>query len=679
MGEQLILHNVITQEQLETALNLQESEGGRLGAILVSLGYATNRQIEENISLVDVTPLLGEMLIADGSITQTQLDSALEYQRKSGGKLGDILLSLNYISTDKLYRQIANQYHLGRMGKQLHLEGSKILPFSVARKYNCVIVYTLPDRYLMAVAVPLLPEQMIQIEAYLDKPVEMLLASQSEIDNYWGFVYAADLTEESIYKLVNEDKEDSAIRTFTKTQFFTIIGLVLALIISAVIFRINALVFLMYIIEGISLFLLGFKMFISWKGATVDSQIRITKEELAAIDERDLPVYTILVPMYKERFIATRLFKSLEELDYPKVKLDVKFLLEADDTETIKLVESLNLPSYYSVLVIPDSFPKTKPKACNFGLIYARGEYVVIYDAEDRPEPDQLKKVYLAFKKLPQKCVCIQGKLNYYNSKQNLMTKWGTQEYSMWFEQVLPGVMQLDIPVPLGGTSNHFKTTFLKNAGAWDPFNVTEDCDLGIRLYKEGFTTAVIDSRTWEEANSEVMNWIRQRSRWMKGYMQTLLVHMRNPVKLYKELGFRGFWGFQATIFGTLLAVLLNPFLLGLFVLWFAAKPDWIMTIFPTAVYFTALFLFVMGNFFFIYSSVVGMYFVINDMEAKNRKGVLSYSLVKWVVLLPFYWLLMSVASYKALFELIIRPSHWEKTEHGLSEERHNTMGEPVH
>ena len=248
--------------------------------------------------------------------------------------------------------------------------------------------------------------------------------------------------------------------------------------------------------------------------------------------------------MYKEKYIAERLIRNIDNLDYPKSKLDVRLLLEEDDLDTINLARSLNLPAYYTILVVPHSLPKTKPKACNYGLISARGKYTVIYDAEDKPEPDQLKKVYLAFKRLPEEYVCIQAKLNYYNSKQNLLTKWFTQEYSMWFELLLPGVMQLNIPLPLGGTSNHFKTEELKKIGAWDPFNVTEDVDLGIRLFKEGYKTSIIASRTWEEAANRLPVWINQRSRWLKGYMQTWLVHMRNPFRLLRELGFKSFWGF---------------------------------------------------------------------------------------------------------------------------------------
>jgi len=675
LGGSLVENKVISQKQLEFVLDYQEQHGGRLGEIIVLLGFAKQQDIEANIGLINVTLPLGEMLVRKGAITQPQLDEALKFQRKSGGRLGDILLSLKFISTEDLYKQIAIQHKMGRAGTQVNLKESRKLPFSIARNGNCVIVHQQPNRYLLAVEHRLDATPLAEIEHYMGKPVEMVLASQSEIDTYWSYVYAEDLTEETTFKLAKEDPENSAQRTFTNAQVF--LGIIIALVSVAAIsvFRFTAFIVMNYLIQGIYLVLMLFKTYILWKGATGNSQIRVTKEELSAIDEKTLPVYTILVPMYKEKNIAAKLYNNLERIDYPKIKLDIKLLLEANDTETIETIRALDLPSYYSVLIVPDSQPKTKPKACNYGLIHARGEYVVIFDAEDRPEPDQLKKVYLAFQKLPRKCVCIQGKLNYYNSSQNILTKWFTQEYSTWFEVLLPGVVKLDIPVPLGGTSNHFKTAYLKKLGAWDPFNVTEDADLGIRLFKEGYTTAVIDSRTWEEANSELGNWLRQRSRWCKGYMQTWLVNMRHPFELLRELKFRGFLGFQATILGVFLTLLINPIMWGLVICWFAAKPAWIQLMFSGPVYYSSLFLLVLGNFFFVFSSVVGMYFVINDSMAREKRQILSYSLVKYSLLLPVYWLMMSAAAYKALWQLIIRPSHWEKTEHGLTRESHDTVG----
>ena len=208
---------------------------------------------------------------------------------------------------------------------------------------------------------------------------------------------------------------------------------------------------------------------------------------------------------------------------------------------------------------MPPSQPQTKPKACNFALRFARGEYLVIYDAEDRPEPDQLRKVVATFRRSPPNTACLQCRLNYYNASENWLTRMFTLDYALWFDQVLPGLERLNMPIPLGGTSNHFRIDVLRELHAWDPFNVTEDADLGIRIGQKGYRVGVVDSTTFEEASCHAGNWIRQRSRWIKGYMQTLLVHTRRPLHLIRSAGPLGFLGFVFFIGGTVLSGLLNP------------------------------------------------------------------------------------------------------------------------
>ncbi|AEJ44683.1 glycosyl transferase family 2 [Alicyclobacillus acidocaldarius subsp. acidocaldarius Tc-4-1] len=224
----------------------------------------------------------------------------------------------------------------------------------------------------------------------------------------------------------------------------------------------------------------------------------------------------------------------------------------------------------------------------------------------------------------------------------------------------------MNVPIPLGGTSNHFRTEVLRKVGAWDPFNVTEDADLGVRLYKHGYQTALVDSTTWEEANSRVRSWIRQRARWVKGYLITWLVNMRHPVQLWRDLGAKGFLGFQAMILGTPFLPLVNPFFWLLLILWFMCHASWIPTLFPGFIYYLASVLLFIGNFVFVYSNMVGMYL---EVEKSQRRGsaLLSFRLVLSAILSPLYWLLMSVATYRALWELIRRPFHWNKTPHGLT------------
>lgn len=665
-GEYLVQNRLITAEQLEFALKVQAERGGRLGDVLISLGFITRQMLDLNAAQTGEKRRLGEMLSDKGLITREQLEHALSFQRKSGGQLGEILLSLNYLAEEELYREIATQSSMGRIGSRNDFDEALKIPYEVAKKNNTVLVNNMPDRYLVAVSSILDEESRKETASYLDKPIEQVLASQFEIDTFLKMVYTNNMNDESISKLLNEQPENSAVQTFTKLQKLT--GFAILLVMAALIANnpIKVLTVLNVIIQLVYFSLAVFKISILLTGTKDATQIRLTENAIADIDEKDLPVYTILVPMYKEKEVVPNLIKSIENLDYPKHKLDVRLLLEEDDIETQEAIASMKLPAYYSAIIVPHSLPKTKPKACNYGIIRARGKYAVIFDAEDRPDRDQLKKVYLAFKRLPEKYACIQSKLNYFNNGQNTLTRWFTQEYSMWFEILLPGLMKLDIPLPLGGTSNHFKTDVLKEVDAWDPYNVTEDADLGVRLYKKGYKTAVIDSRTWEEANSHLGNWVRQRSRWVKGYMQTWLVHMRNPVRLVKELGVRGFMGFQVMVFGTPFLPLINPVYWVMLVLWYMTKEGWINMLFPGFIYYMALVEFLLGNFLFIYSNVVGMHFVIEEV-ADKKTGVFSYRIVKNAILTPIYWFFMSLASYKAAWQLIFKPFYWEKTRHGLT------------
>lgn len=666
IGEKLLQEGLVTTEQLKYAMEYQRQNGGRIGSILVDLQYMTEIQLEDFLSKSErAKQPLGEMLVERGEITREQLKNALDLQKKSGGKIGEVLLFLKYITPEKLYRNLATQNDIGRIGEHINLKVMKKLPYDIALKYNAMIVNKRETHYLIAVKEILTKEDIKEIESYLDKPVEQVLATMTEIDNFWDEIYSNKQTEKSAFELYDKQPENSAIVTFSRAQQIVMIIICITLLATIVWNYKTALFAVNLFFQAIYAIMTVLKLYIVLRGSDREAQLRFTEKELEEINEKDLPIYTILVPVYKEKEVIKELINNLQNLDYPQYKLDVCILLEKDDIGTIETVKNMNLPGNYRAMIVPACKPKTKPKACNYGLIRAEGEYAVIYDAEDRPEPDQLKKVYLAYKKLPEEFVCIQAKLNYFNSNQNILTKWFTQEYSMWFELLLVGIMQLKTPVPLGGTSNHFKIDFLREVGAWDPFNVTEDADLGVRLFKKGYKTAVVDSRTWEEANSDLKNWIRQRSRWIKGYMQTWLVHMRNPIKLYKGLGLQGFIGYQAMVLGTPLLPIVNPFFWLMLIWWYATKSLWIRDLFPGIFYYIAAIQLFFGNFMFTYINAVGMYWVIRDCALK-KKQPFSYGLIKYSLLTPIYWFLMSVGAYKALFQLIKNPFYWEKTNHGL-------------
>lgn len=665
LGDLLVQRSYITQKQLDQAIAYQDSFGGRLGDILIELGHITEAQIDEAIRQQPNKGRLGDLLVQQKLITKEQLNHALAFQQKSGGMLGDVILSLRYLDAETLYRAIATQYNVGRIGNDISYEVAKKIPESLARSFGAVVLREHANRFTVAVSGLLTEEQTQVLTGLLEKPIEQVLATPEEMEQFWSRVYESEMMKISTEKLAEEQPHNSANVTFTAPQIATLIVMGL-IVISGLVY--DALDTLILINIGVQIFYMVmtlFKFLIILYGARRGAQYRFEPEAVAALDERELPVYTILVPMYKESEVIPQLLSNLEKLDYPKAKLDVRLLIEQDDIDAQKLLKSMDLPPYYTVLVVPDSLPKTKPKACNFGLIRAKGEYIVIFDAEDRPDPDQLKKVILTFRNSAPEVACVQAKLNYFNSEQNLLTRWFTQEYSMWFELLLPGIMKLDIPIPLGGTSNHFKTQILKELDAWDPYNVTEDADLGIRLYKAGYKTAIVDSRTWEEANSRFGNWIRQRSRWIKGYMQTWLVHMRNPFRLWKELGPRGFLGFQVMVFATPVIPLLNPLFWLMIVLWYGWKMDFIPPFFPGPIYYMSAFELYVANFFFVYSNIVGVYWVIRDLEKRNQP-IISHRLVKYAILTPLYWVMMSISAYKAAWQLITKPFYWEKTLHGL-------------
>ncbi|OBC09217.1 N-acetylglucosaminyltransferase [Mycobacterium sp. 852013-50091_SCH5140682] len=398
-----------------------------------------------------------------------------------------------------------------------------------------------------------------------------------------------------------------------------------------------------------------------FKRGLASRPIVISDEAARSISDADLPSYTILVPAYNEPEVVADLIGAMDALEYPRDKLQVLLLLEADDQVTIDAAEACGESDVITILLVPPAEPRTKPKACNYGLHFATGDIVTIFDAEDLPEPLQLRRVVRAFRQLPENVACVQAKLVYHNGHQNLLTAWFTAEYALWFGYLLPGMMVSTSPIPLGGTSNHLRRDILRTIGAWDPFNVTEDADLGLRIASHGYRTAVIDSFTLEEANSDVINWIRQRSRWYKGYLQTWLVHIRQPLKLYRTLGLRSFIRFTLVLAGTPIIAVLNLLFWFITVLWFLGQPAVVGEVFPVFIYFPALIAMVIGNFTVMYMNMVAL-------REDDRSDLLLAALS-----VPLFWVMMSVAAAKGCYQMIRQPSFWEKTFHGLAERPEDT------
>lgn len=366
-----------------------------------------------------------------------------------------------------------------------------------------------------------------------------------------------------------------------------------------------------------------------------------------------LPVISVMVPLFHETDIAPRLIERLGRLRYPRELLDIVLVVEETDQMTRVALAGRRLPRWMRVVTVPDGPIKTKPRALNYALSFCRGSVIGVWDAEDAPDPDQLQIVARHFAAAPPEVACLQGILDYYNPRTNWLARCFTIEYAVWFRAFLPGLARLGFVVPLGGTTLFFRREALERLGGWDAHNVTEDADLGVRLARHGYRTELIPAVTYEEANCRALPWVKQRSRWLKGYAMTWAVHMRNPRRLWRELGAKRFIGVQILILGSLSQYVLAPVLWSF---WLALLGFWhpITSVLPEPA-----FLAVMGT--FLLSEVVSILAGVWATRGRTHRH-----LIKWVPTLHLYFPLGALAGWKALYELIAKPFYWDKTHHGI-------------
>lgn len=400
------------------------------------------------------------------------------------------------------------------------------------------------------------------------------------------------------------------------------------------------------------LFLMVFKLYVVYHAVNVNL-INFSNHTIDALDNEELPMYTILVPLYNEARVIPQIVKALSSLDYPKDKLEILITLEEYDNETRRAIERANPPSYFRIVTLPNVKPKTKPKALNVAFQQIKGQYVVIYDAEIIPDPDQLKKAHLAFKYYPE-YAAFQTRLDHYNADHNLLTRLFNAEFSFYYDLFLPGLQKLNFPIPLSGHSVHFRRLALLTSGGWDPYNVAEDCDMGIRLYRMGYRVGILDSVSREEATDTVVAWAMQRTRWMKGFIQTSIVHLRHPFRFKDDVGgYRNFFAFILIVPGSVFLNISNILYWFLLIGWLTSHSSYIQHIFPGVILTISFASFILGNFIFTYLNLIGSY----------RRGRMN--LVKWSLCSPLYWVLLSIATVRAAVQILFRPHYWEKTAHG--------------
>ncbi|MEM9249972.1 MAG: glycosyltransferase [Pseudomonadota bacterium] len=604
-------------------------------------------------------PLLGERLVAAGALAAGDLVRALALQAREETRLGEILLSHRMVSPRALASALSDQWG----ARPMRLDGVTPDPRLVAQlgAFRCLALGTVPVARKGAATLVATgrPERFADIRPELEAAfgsVLMVLAPEREVAAAIERAARPELT-----KLAEERTPRAySCRTWRARPAAHLIGISLALLAA------TAAMAPLATLSGVTLIAIATLLFTTLlKGLALAKALRGRPPnrppdlmDSAAGPARRLPAITVLIPLLREADVTKSLLRRLRALRYPKELTDLVLLVEADDVTTRAALARVRLPDHMRVVTVPGGAVKTKPRALNYGLSFARGSIVGIWDAEDAPDPDQLHAVAAHFATAEPRVACLQGALDFYNTRSNWLSRCFTLEYATWFRAFLPGLQALDLPIPLGGTTLFFRRHALESLGGWDAYNVTEDADLGVRLYRNGFRTEIVDTVTREEANCRFIPWIRQRSRWLKGYAMTYAVHMRAPRQLWRDMGPWGFLGFQALFVGTLMQFLCAPALISLWLLSIHGAHPLVGHI-PAALGWTYLVL-------AFVSEAISMALTFVACRRSERARLLW-----WLPTLQVYFLLATVAAYKGVLEMLTRPFYWDKTEHGIhSEER---------
>ncbi len=628
-------------------------------------------------SLLDSKKVDISALVKKGCFPANSAEEIKELFDRYTENLTSKLIKKGYLISENYFEELAGQLHVPYVDTEKLTQNRNLaaaFPHRVLKRNNAFPVFIDKEKITMATSDPFSHRLVSDIsEVFPDHDIEIGVANPEDISAELHRIYKLTHTGQARTELLFRKPRESCFRVLTQSQRFFLFAAVILFIGYHIVNFPAALIVTFGVINLVYVIANATKMYATVKSSAGTNQIKVTDEEVAAIKDEELPNYTIIVPAYQEAETLPVLLENLQNIDYPREKLDIKIVLEEGDMETLEVAKRLNLHKglkdgpkkaaclwEYEILIAPRSTIRTKPRVLNYGLKKARGDFCVVYDVEDRPEPDQLKKAICAFKKLPEDYVCLQSRLGYFNIYDNLLTRWFTLEYVSWFDYYLPGLQSVKCPIPLGGTSNHFKIDALIKLGAWDPYNVTEDADLGVRIFREGKKTGMLNTHTYEEANNELWNWIRQRSRWLKGFILTYFVHMRNPFKLLKQLGLKSFLMFQIAFGGNFMVPLLNPILWVTMIAWLLV-PQYVPQLIGGKVMWWICFgNLAVGNLFYI-----GIHFI--SAFKANKKSLAIFALF-----MPIYWILLSVGAYRGLYQVFTKPFLWEKTNHGLAKEYHN-------
>lgn len=612
----------------------------------VSHPFRTNPVAGDTAELGQVDQRLAATLLRVGHVTAHGLIEALaEVKNGPAHRLRDVLLERNLVDDLKLYATLQRQTGLGRGDLEAPVDGALIdlLGAGFCLREQVVPLRRIGDETLVAAADP---GSFVRHKArFADAFGKILpsLAPRAQIESAILAVRGPALA------LAAETTVDDRLscRSYRKASPTTLrliaaFGAALALLVFKPILAMLA--------AG-AVLTLGLAAGLKLAALIASLRAPLAESPNPARLAR-LPTVSILVALYRESDIAARLVQRLGQLDYPSALLDVILVVEEEDKITRQALSQSDLPGWMRVVVTPDGRVKTKPRALNHALTQCKGTIIGVYDAEDAPAPDQIRNVVDRFAQRGPKVACLQGALDFYNPSKTWISRCFTLEYAGWFRVILPGLQRLGLPLPLGGTTLFFRRDVLETLGAWDAYNVTEDADLGIRLARFGYRTEILPSTTFEEANCRGLAWVKQRSRWVKGYMMTYVTHMRTPARLYRDLGAWGFWGFQVLFLGSIAQALLAPVLWSFWALCLGLGHPLSGSLGPGA----------MNGLTVFFMACEGLNMAVSFLGLKRSGQNISPF---WVPTMLVYFPLQTFAAYKAAYEMLVKPFYWDKTPHG--------------
>lgn len=594
---------------------------------------------------------LGQILIELGAVDPGHLLQAVVMRRREQARLGEILLARGWVREPDLMRALCLQWRTSQLDPAAAPDARLI---DAVGAETCLAHGILPWRRVGAVTfiATARPEEFAALREGLPAgfgSLRMLLATESQ-------VRGAILTARGHAILHQAETSVSAVesaRQRRNARVWAVAALLVATLAAGMALAPSAaLAGLTLLTALILLGTMGLRL------TAFLAHLRLRRRRAAhppapdPLPER-LPVISVMVPMFREADIAARLVARLERLTYPRALTDILLVVEESDAVTRAALARAQLPRWMRVITVPDGPVRTKPRALNYALNFCRGGIVGVWDAEDQPEPDQLLKVARRFAAAPPDVACLQGVLDFYNPRTNWLARCFTIEYAMHFRAILPGIAALGLVVPLGGTTIFFRRKLLEDVGAWDAWNVTEDADLGMRLARRGLRTEMLDSTTFEEANCRAVPWIRQRSRWLKGFFMTWAVHMRQPRLLRRQIGTAPFLAFQIQMLGCVAGYLLAPLLWACWMMTLgAAHPVAALLGGRGAGALVALFL---------SAEAVNIAIGVFANRAPARRHLL-----RWLPTCFAYYPLGCFAGWKAIWEVLHKPFYWDKTVHGV-------------